>query len=293
VMLMVMLVWFWPTNGPSPLFGRLQMSILDQAALVTSNLFLFGQDIHQFLVRVRTENAGPQFLLDFVHSVSPTFLQDSMMAVGQAWSLAAEAMFYLIAPFIVRSARTTAIILAIALAFRFYLLEVCGQRSGIWGYYFFPGALCMFLLGSTAYHLRQNLPRPDLHVAIGLIALSAFSAWFVTSSILNGVLMESPADASIDRPKFWILYIAFAASVPFIFEASKRWHFDREIGELSYPLYLVHGLVVGLVYFRWNGPQGVVPDAWAAATLSVFAAYVMRQVVELPIEKWRNKMLAI
>jgi peptidoglycan/LPS O-acetylase OafA/YrhL len=292
-MLVIMLFWIWPTSAPSPFFGRLPMSILDQAALVASNLFLFGQDVHQFLVRVRVENAGPQFLLDFVHSANLAALQDNMMAVGQAWSLAAEAMFYLIAPFIVRSARKTAILLALALAFRFILLEVFDQRSGIWGYYFFPGAVCMFLLGSAAYHVRKMLPKADLHAAAGWMALSGFAVWFVSLSIINGVLMESPADWSIDRPKFWALYIAFALAVPFIFEATKNLRLDREIGELSYPLYLVHGLVVGLVYYRWTGPQGVVPDAWAAVTLSIIAAYAMRQLVEIPIERYQNKILQI
>ncbi|MET4736718.1 peptidoglycan/LPS O-acetylase OafA/YrhL [Bradyrhizobium japonicum] len=293
VMLIVMLFWSWPTNAPSPFFSRLPMSALDQAALIFSNLFLFGQDVHQFLVRVRVENAGPQFLLNFVHRANLILLQDNMMAIGHAWSLAAEAMFYLVAPFFVRSVRRTMILLAAALAFRFSLLEILGQRSGIWGYYFFPGAVCMFLMGSVAYHLRKMIPRTDLHATVGRAALAGFAVWFVSLSIINGVLMESPADWSIDQPKFWVLYITFAASIPFIFEATKRSLLDREIGELSYPLYLVHGLVVGLVYYRWTGPQGVVPDAWAAVAFSIIAAYAMRQLVEIPIEKWRNNIASL
>ncbi|HVR58280.1 MAG TPA: acyltransferase [Pseudolabrys sp.] len=289
VMLIIMMAWGASTNMPSPLLARLPMSIFDQVALAASNLFLFGQDIHQFLVRVRVENAGPQFVLDFVHRINPTVLQDNMMAIGHAWSLATEATFYVIAPFVVRSASRTATLLVVALAGRFFLLEICDQRSGIWGYYFFPGALSMFLLGSASYHLRKLLPRVDLHATIGLIALVGFSAWFVTLSIINGVLMESPPDWSIDRPKFWILYLAFALAVPFIFEATRRSRFDREVGELSYPLYLVHGLVVGLVYYRWTGPLGSTPDVWAAAVLSIIAAYAMRQIVEVPIERYWNK----
>lgn len=291
VMLIVMLFWGWPTNAPSPFFNRPPISVPGQAALVFSNLFLFGQDVHQFLVRVRVENAGPQLLLDLVHRVDPTLLQDNMMAIGHAWSLAMEAMFYLVAPFIVRFARRTMILLAAAIAFRFSLLEILGMRSGIWGYYFFPGAICMFLMGSAAYHLRKMLPRSGLHATLGRGALAAFSIWFVSLSIINGVLMESPADTSIDQSKFWVLYVAFAVSIPFIFEATKHSRLDREIGELSYPLYLVHGLVVGLVYYRWAGPQGVVPDAWAAVIFSMMAAFAMRQLVEIPIEKWRNKIL--
>ncbi len=289
VMFLIMMIWGAPTGLPSPLLGRLPMSIFDQVVLAVPNIFLFGQDIHQFLVRVRVESAGPNFLLDIVNCINPAVLQDTMMAIGQAWSLAVEAMFYLIAPFIVRSARKTAILLALALAFRFFLLEVLDQRSGIWGYFFFPGAVCMFLLGSAAYYLRKLLPRAELHPAVGWVALTGFSVWFTATSIVDGVVLPSRADWSIDRPQFWLLYVAFAFAVPFIFEATKRSWLDREIGELSYPLYLVHSLVVGLVYYRWTGPQGVIPDAWAAAVLSIIAAFAMRQIVEVPVERWRNK----
>jgi peptidoglycan/LPS O-acetylase OafA/YrhL len=293
VMFLVMMLWGAPTNLPSPLLGRLPMSIFDQVVLAIPNVALFGQDLHQFLVRVRVESAGPPFLLDIVSRINPAVLQDDMMAVGHAWSLVAEATFYLIAPFIVCSARRTTVALVATLALRFFFMTILGQRSGIWGYFFFPGAACMFILGSAAYHAHKFMPRPDLHPIAGWVALTGFATWFGTLVSTNNVVMASPADWSIDLPKFWVLYLLFAASVPFIFEATKNVKIDREIGEISYPLYVVHGLVVGLVYFRWSGPQGSVPDAWAAVTLSIFAAYIMRQFVETPIERWRNRILGI
>lgn len=290
VMLLVMMIFGVQTGLPSPLLSRFPMSVFDQTVAVMSNIFLFGQDIHQFLVRIRVENAAPPFLLDIVHRINPAVLQDNIMAIGQAWSIATEATFYLIAPFVVRSARKTVVLLALALAFRFFLLEGLGQRSGIWGYFFFPGAACMFLLGSAVYHLKAAIPRPDIHTLIGWIALSGFSIWFIGTAIVAGIVMPSPADWSIDRPEFWALYIIFALSVPFIFEATKNVRLDRELGELSYPLYLVHGLVLGFVFYRWSGPRGVVPDALAAVTFSILAAYVMRQTVEVPIDKYRNSL---
>jgi peptidoglycan/LPS O-acetylase OafA/YrhL len=292
VMLLVMMAWGAPTNLPSPLLGRLPMSIFDQVVLAFLNIALFGQDLHQFLVRVRVESAGPPFLLDLVNRVNPAALEDVMMAVGQAWSLAAEATFYVIAPFIVRSARRTAIALAVALAIRFFFITVLGQRSGIWGYSFFPCIACMFILGSAVYHAHKLVPRQHLHAVVGWIALAGFATWFGVLVSTNDVVMPSPADWSIDLPRFWVLYLFFAASLPFMFEATKNVKIDREIGELSYPLYLVHGLVVGLIYFRWSGPQGSVPDVWAAVVLSVFSAYIMRQLVEVPIERWRNGRLS-
>jgi peptidoglycan/LPS O-acetylase OafA/YrhL len=107
-------------------------------------------------------------------------------------------------------------------------------------------------MGSAAFHLRKMLPWPDWHAFAGWCALAAFVAWFIGLAVQNGVLMESPADWSIDRPKFWLLYVAFALAIPFIFQATKRWRFDREIGELSYPLYLVTAL-----WWAWCTTDGV------------------------------------
>lgn len=287
-LLCVMLIWFYATNSPNLFRDRLPMSLFEQSALLLSNIFIIGQDLHQFLVRVRVENAGPQFLLNIVNQIGPDVLSDPVILIGQAWSLGAEAMFYLIAPFIVRSTRMTAMALGAALVFRFLLLEVFGQRSDIWGYFFFPGAVCMFLIGSASYHLGRIAPFKEWHVRIGWAALVAFLAWFALTAIADGVVMPPPADPSIDRPRFWILYALFALSIPFIFQATKRSHFDREIGEISYPLYLVHGFVLGLVYFRWGAPKNVVPDACAAIAFSLMAAYAMHRLVELPFERCRQ-----
>jgi peptidoglycan/LPS O-acetylase OafA/YrhL len=291
-MLAVMVLWYTMTSSPNPFTSRLPMPLFEQASLALINLGVIGQDLHQAIVQAIAQNSGPSVLWTLRDLLGANYFQDSVMMVGQAWSLSLELLFYLLAPFIVRSARRTALCLAAALLMRFALVGILHWRSGIWGYWFFPGALCMFLLGSGAYHLREMLPRAESHAIIGWFALTIFSAWFVILSVVNGVLMAPPGDGSIDKPKFWVLYVAFAVSVPFIFEATRQSRFDREIGELSYPLYLVHGLVVGLVYYRWAGPQGVVPDALATATLSVFAAYAMRQLVEVPTERYRQKMLA-
>lgn len=287
-MFLIVLIWNVASGSPSPLLQRLPMSIFEQIALMIPNFLLFGQDVHQLLVRVSEENAAPAFLLDIIRRMGPAALNNGIMVIGQAWSLALEAAFYLVAPFIVTSARKTFIWLAIAMAFRFFLLEILDLRSGIWGYFFFPGALCMFLMGSAAYHLRKLLARPDVHALVGWIALAGLAVWFTTVCLTAGIVLPSRADWSIDRPQFWALYLLFAVSVPFIFEATKRLRFDREIGELSYPLYLVHGLALGFIYFRWGAPRGSTPDAWVAVIFSIFAAYAMRHLIEVPIEKYQG-----
>ena len=286
----IMVIWFYATNTPTALVDRLPMSAFEQAILALSNVFMIGQDLHQFLVRIRVDHAGPQFLLNTVNRIGPEVLSEMAMLVGQAWSLAAEVLFYLMAPFVVRSARSTAIALTVALAVRFALIGIFHQPSGVWGYYFFPGAVCMFLLGSASYHLGRSAPFKDVHAHVGFLALAALLTCFIWTAAKDWVVMPSASDGSIDTPRFWALYILFALSIPFIFQATKTVAFDREIGELSYPLYLVHGLVCGLVYYRWGGPKNILPDACAAVLLSLMAAYIMHRFIELPADRFRQRM---
>lgn len=213
------------------------------------------------------------------------------MMVGQAWSLSSELWFYAIAPFIVTSRRRTLICLAIALALRFFLLTICGQRSGIWGMFFFPGAACMFLLGSAAYHLRKMLPRPEWHPWVGLVCLLAFFTWVIQLKSAEPIILASRADWSVDEPRFWVLYVLFALAVPFIFQFSKNSKIDRQLGDLSYPLYLIHGVIVGILLW-WKVPfgAGYPSNLVIASLLCLLAAFALNKVIEAPAEALRTRL---
>jgi peptidoglycan/LPS O-acetylase OafA/YrhL len=302
-----MVVWFHGTNGPNPFAFHSDGPVADHVLLMLPNLLMIGQDWHQFLTRVLVEHAGPQWLIDFLSAHGTYVLGDQYMAIGHAWSLSSEICFYLVAPFIVTSRKRTFAVTAVALLFRFILLTVFEQRGGIWGYYFFPGAFCMFMMGAASYHVNQMMPRRDLHRRIGAAALSVFLVWFLGMALHYKVLMQSRADWSIDQPKFWLLYVLFAFFMPFVFALTKdvdhkvessswrvnyralmvRW--DRQLGDLSYALYLIHGIVVGIIYYRWNAPQGQPADMIVAVLASIVAAALLNRYVEQPAERWRRK----
>jgi peptidoglycan/LPS O-acetylase OafA/YrhL len=291
VMLLLYIAWFIPTDNPNPLVMRLPIPAFEQVLLIFSNVFVVGQDIHQFLVRVFVERAAPPALLGFVDHLGPHVLYDMGMAIGQAWSISMEVFFYALVPFFVRSWRKTALFLSIALAVRIVLIGVLHQRSGIWGYYFFPGSICFFLMGSMAYHLKRMIPAASWHLPVGKTILLVAATAVVWGTIRQHGLMMPPVDASLDPPRFWLLYVLFTLSMPFIFEATKTSAIDRAIGDLSYPLYITHGLIIGFAYYRWTAPRGVVPDAWATVVLCLIAAYTMHHLVEIPFERYRHRFL--
>jgi len=291
VMLLFYIAWFIPTNNPNPLVMRLPIPAFEQFLLIISNIFVVGQDVHQFLVRVFVERAGPSPLLGFVDQLGPHFLYDIAMAIGQAWSISIEVYFYALAPFLIRSWRKTAIFLGLALVMRIFLIGILHQRSGIWGYYFFPGSICFFLMGGMAYHFRRSIPAAGWHLTAGRIVLLGGVVAVIWIAIRQHGVMMPPADNSLDSPHFWLLYVLFTFCMPFIFDATKTCALDRAIGDLSYPLYITHGLVIGLAYYRWTAPKGSVPDAWATVVLCLISAYTMRHLVEIPFERYRHRFL--
>lgn len=279
--------WWFQVTGNINIFDfTVPGAPIKHGIVAFSNLFILGQDVHQFLVRVLVEHAGPPALTAWLARYGGGMLADQYMMVGQAWSLSSELWFYAIAPFVVTSRKRTFICLAIALALRFFLLTICAQRSGIWGMFFFPGAACMFLLGSASYHLYKMLPRSALHPWVGLACLVMFFAWVVGLKRSESIILASRADWSVDELRFWLLYVPFALGVPFVFQFSKKSKIDRQIGDLSYPLYLIHGVIIG-VFSWWKVPFGPadLSNLVIASLICVAAAFTLNRVIEVPAEK--------
>ena len=75
--------------------------------------------------------------------------------------------------------------------------------------------------------------------------------------------------------------------IPFIFATSRNIKVDRLIGEISYPLYIVHGPHIGIVFDndRWNH----IGQEILAAALSITAASLMFRYIDKPIDAWRHR----
>jgi peptidoglycan/LPS O-acetylase OafA/YrhL len=57
---------------------------------------------------------------------------------------------------------------------------------------------------------------------------------------------------------------------------------------LSYPLYLVHGVVIGAIWDRMGRPQDSIVFVAAAVAASILAAVVLRCAFERPAERRFN-----
>lgn len=86
----------------------------------------------------------------------------------------------------------------------------------------------------------------------------------------------------------WTRYPALAAAIPFLFFLTKNNKTDRWIGELSYPIYILHILTFYMVtqFTDWT-TEG------AGAVITVVLSILMYQLVDKPLDRWREKLPAV
>jgi peptidoglycan/LPS O-acetylase OafA/YrhL len=88
-------------------------------------------------------------------------------------------------------------------------------------------------------------------------------------------------------------YVVFAAGLPFLFNLTKDSSLDAQVGELSYPIYMCHGLIIVLVLWSplTRGPLTISgwPRAAVIIVLVIAAAFVLDRLVVLPIDKLRSR----
>jgi len=152
--------------------------------------------------------------------------------LGVGWSLAPEVAFYLLAPFILRSWRLAAILFVFTAVVRF-----CIVRMFPWGpewhslaYYFFPTLLPFFLLGHFARVVGDRLQLGGVACA-SLLAIAIACLKFLGGD-------------NFDNPWFYVAILFFAAALPSLFHLTKDHRLGNAAGELTYPLYLIHTLVM-------------------------------------------------
>lgn len=279
LMILVMVVWFAFNGAPTVLTSNTGLPLSQQALLIFLNLSLLGQDLFQMMVDAyygNLNNAATRYVAEFY---TRDFFQTDWMLIGHAWSLSSELLFYICAPFIVRSPRRIAVVLLLSFCLRMAMIYGLGVSSAVWGGRFFPMTLCVFLLGAGAYHIGKALEGrlPLRRAGIGFMAFFVgFSLW---SLYAEGRILYT---SDYDTLGFWVVYLVFAAALPCVFALSRNWRWDRLIGDLSYPVYLVHGLVIGLTYSLAGPFLNETAKPVAALLLSLGCGFLIHRLVETP-----------
>jgi peptidoglycan/LPS O-acetylase OafA/YrhL len=249
------------------------------AVLTLSNLFMIGQDWIMFL-GVQHHALVP--VANFNHSEVPLY---QGMLIHPAWTLGIELSFYAIAPFVLPRRKLVYALLIASVLLRWYLVHLGLGTRDPWSYRFFPTELALFLAGALAH--QRLLPwfagRDAAHGGIwslaGTLALIVLCTFYFELAL-------PPAVGAL------LLMLAFIALIPLAFLFQRRHAFDARLGELSYPIYIVHWLVlwaVGYVLHRW-GVFGT--DPWVAAVLlsTIAGAVLLNKFIGEPFERLRGRL---
>jgi peptidoglycan/LPS O-acetylase OafA/YrhL len=204
------------------------------------------------------------------------------LIIQQAWTLVPELLFYIIAPFIVRSLKVVIPLFVVSVLVRYYTFYVLLIQAMPLPQRFFPAELVFFLLGALAYFLYKRVKD---------IPLRQTSLWALTLLVIIITLTYQylPKDTQIQ----WMILkdcypILLSVTIPFIFLVSKQSTIDRYLGELSYPVYLLHSLVIlslaNIPILTAN------PNIFTMLVIlfTIMFSLIIVRYFEQPIEKWRQ-----
>jgi peptidoglycan/LPS O-acetylase OafA/YrhL len=222
-------------------YGRYlhNMNLSTFAFLVLTNILLFGQDVVMFL-GLDISTGDLFFTKDFRQSDPMLY---NFLFIPQAWTIGLELMFYLIAPFLLRRKLWVIVsLILVSLGLRLFMHSQ-GLTNDPWTYRFFPSELAFFLLGTLSYHLYRRVSAMKVSSFLSYSSLFFLLSFILSYSFLPRWFEFNLFFLPFDRKEL-LFFTSITVLLPLIFQLSKRWKVDSYIGELSYPIYISHMLVL-------------------------------------------------
>jgi peptidoglycan/LPS O-acetylase OafA/YrhL len=215
------------------------------------------------------------------------------------WSLAVEEQFYLLAPPLVRNlsrgglTKLLAGVVVLSLAFRFYMSVAYGVQHGSWGifaaYFWTPSRaddLALGVLTAIVWSSPQSKLWIQRNVKYFYTALVAFAAALL--AMLYWLVMPSSfVAATFGRSVYGLLFVSLLlvllADRGSFLASAFRWSPLRELGKVSYCVYIIHGAVIWTMFrFLWHTEPSF--DSWPAIGISLAAFFVTIALAEF---SWR------
>jgi peptidoglycan/LPS O-acetylase OafA/YrhL len=257
-----------------------QMNFPGFLYLIFTNIFIIGQDLLMFL-GLNTETGAFYFTQNFKET-NPMLCQ--FLLLPQAWTIGIEILFYTIAPFLLkRNYKIILLLLASSITLRL-ILQNNGLNFDPWTYRFFPSELAFFLTGNIAYRIYKRIEGIQIK-NIYLFIITTFTILFVCFFPQYNLFFNESFSL-----KSLIYFIVFSISLPFIFKYTRDLKYDSIIGNLSYPIYLVHMLV--LIFVTKMPLHDPITNALLAIGFAIGFSILLNKFIGAPIEKYRQNRIA-
>ncbi len=258
--LLSLITLYLSTNWTAYLSNFLKIDPIAKILVVISNIFILGSDILShfgfqgnslvFNNLAQPGYRGIDFLLDF-----PT------------WSLSIELLFYLIAPFILKSFKKTLIFCSIGIFYKILInkYNLFGLNNFdkytfdyfTYSIYFGLGGLSFWLKDKTNFSLKE----------------------YLLCIVFSTLVLETPLHISS------YTYLGLSLLIPTLFKYISNNKIDIFIGNLSYPIYILHIPIYNFIHF-------LVPNLskiYIFIIIIIFAI-IINIVIEKPIQKNREKI---
>ena len=250
---------------------------LSARALVTfANIFIVSQDWLMFVLVYHGH-------FDLVTSFGgdAQYLYKGIF-IPQAWTLGVEITFYVIAPYVVKHSKRIFGLLLASILLRIFFIEIGLGLNDPWIYRFFPTELAFFLGGSVSCHVYMRLRKLlDIDARLDITYI------FLIANIVY--LTIYPFIVLSETGKILILFPLVFISLPFLFTFQNRSRTDKYIGELSYPIYIVHMFIVEICA-NMRGVFGNISQlsfALICVFITILVSIVVKSAIVNPIEKYR------
>jgi len=234
-----------------------------------TNLAIIGQDIGMWL----GFNGSLYWTQHFLTAPIQVW---TLQLLPQAWTLSLELTFYVLVPFIARKNIALLIALLALSAFARTAAYSFGLNFDPWSYRFFPFELALFLAGLISYRLfaaTRAWPIWNRRVAIVVMIC-------VIYTVVNYYDFAKNTELSWQ----WPYYGLVALAIPFLFFVTNQNRLDNWIGDLSYPIYLIHWPVLGIVNMFFSSNYITL----ATVSITVLVSIVFVQLIDHSLNRLRQ-----
>lgn len=245
------------------------ISLVDKSKIffLLQNFFIFGQDA-VYLVCSPMKSGACQ---------NPV----SMTINPPAWSLSVELIFYVVAPFIVKSPKRTFIYFATGI---FYLLVINKLT--------YPISITHFSIAQGASFFYYWYPSSFVFFAMGVFGYQ-FSKGMVNNYYILAIASFVAASYTVTIMPLWQM-AAIGMAIPALFSITRKNKFDRMVGEMSFPAYILHFPI--LTYFERNaehlkGLFSYISIGSMVSICSCLLGMVLYMTMERKIDKFRHEEL--
>lgn len=213
------------------------------------------------------------------------------LLIPQAWTLQVELLFYLIAPLLVKITKKLFLGLSILYVIIFFgYVSPQGLMPNTLTFIFLNN-LIFFVLGIFSYRFIFSSPIYKLKDSkIKKASILLFSVLLVYLLLYNFIPIKFPITTlHMESFPFYLLLI-FA--LPSIFTTTRFNRIDGFIGKLSYPIYIMHLLILKLVS-NLGLTQTTNFRSALVIFISLYLSYLVVKFVDNPIDKYRQARVRV